>query len=1601
MDREIVVGETKYVAQTVNGKDCYAPEGEDPPPPSLCFVPKVDPKTNWTYFTNMATKIKVAKLPDVKQLPPLPDLEESVRIGETIYNLTKVGDDQEVAYVAAGDSSRVHTWFPVADRINGCYLFVNAESKQKVNQLPCRVDTQRQLQEYFRRFPVDEYNSLEEALKHRSEYDLLALLKGIYGADPAQIAREILQSAIEANEPAKLNTIEATLKEWEGNERQLVDAIKEGYPKIPPTVRQRVAAIYKNHNPEKLLTVDETLKAVPGREVQLIAALVKKYNVDAETASTRSSSSSVEEYRARALAMYRKYNPAKVDTVDQGLKRFAGQEELLIEALVKKYGPEPSPDEAGEESKPNANESSNGGSQPTDTPTQPPAGDANLEQYRQRVRRFYQFYCPEKVGNVDRAMEMYKDQEDLLIESLVKKYGPEPEPGAEPPRERGFSVIAQDYRARVEAMYDKYAPEKKNTIDRAMGMYAGREDQLIAALVRKYGPEPGREDEAQPADVQSLPSLTSEESSEDDYKLRIERFYTYYKPEKMNTIPTVMKAYKGKEARMMSDLVRKYGPEPTDEDLERVKRDRPTADSSSEQPQIEAAAQEDHAAATRAADGTTNDTPSSQTTPVAEHTVDQTKAEAEADTQGDNVARSSQDSEPREQQQASEEPVEAKDAVVAEDVSGSAKIEKEHTVSDSDVAQHSAAVETTVEASDKGSSNAVEQHVSQSEGGVVVKETMETSAVNDSHPIPASSSDGRVEASEENTGKEPSADEPAGEEPEPPQPVAVLPDGFSRIQRFYDFHAANRFPTLQHKTDDEIAQELTECGDKDALLERLTEQYGPDESKFEALMDRLRSFYTFHACHRFPALSEKTDEDIQRLIAHYYPDETRDLINSLEEKYGVATEAAEDALAAPKETELGAANQGEPVSSEAPAKAVVDAPVATSTDASNPATTSEGSKAATEDAAISEDTSEARNEPDTTNAESSNEVPSQQAVADSPPAQLPTPTVETSADTAPRATAGTEPKEEASPTAAATLTGPGNEDSVEREEVGADERATEQPRSVQPEEKVAAEPVPTEVAASDPISQASTQPGSQHPVTEPEQPVVVAAASQSSAVLPTSTEPAPKRSVSPAAEQSQEASAVEEVSAVKSAEEPLAEKPTSRAASESNEPTVQAPVEVAAGARTDRTTERTTTPPNITQSDGRPTNEDNIVKHVATENEGVSRKEDPKDVQSERPVESEEPTSAEEAAHADSTHAEDSTPVQVIPAAIPRDGPSSLVSMLARAEQKLQDADDTIEAITKRCDEYRDKNDKLNEAIDELQKQCEMELRGMRVYVDQVEAESQKISDACELERRKLRSEEDLAVTTLLREVEEQKLLAQKQRLKHLEATAVLQEAIAELKAKLHRKEAEMNSIQELLCRRDTEIGDLQDVVAEQKARLQKPKVRTISQQTEEEEAKSPLLRSASQIVLPSLKSAESSIVLSPGKETSDAEKRAILECQQWELRVAQLEQEVEQLQQALESERSKECQECDTATRVIYALRARNTKLTQRIEELELEQLCIPDIPVVLGTPQAAIYRLQTEAEDLKRQLADCHVQSKAYKSEIADLRGLLSMHMASPRRR
>eukprot|EP00759_Apiculatamorpha_spiralis_P019179 PhF_6_TR25323/c1_g1_i5/m.34994 len=219
--------------------------------------------------------------------------------------------------------------------------------------------------------------------------------------------------------------------------------------------------------------------------------------------------------RDRVITMFQVYAPASLNNIDTIMKAYAGREHELIMALAAKYGPEPGVSHPG----------------------------TVTSDYSSRVRAMYQKYAPDKLNNIDTIMSAYAGREHEMIMALVGKYGPEP--GVSHP-----GTVTSDYPSRVRAMYQKYAPDKLNNVDTVLLKWAGKEPNLMTALVAKYGPEPNE---------QNVKNVTGRPL---DFRSRLVVFYAKYAPDELNTVDQLVKVYAGKENLFFDAVAVKYGPEP-------------------------------------------------------------------------------------------------------------------------------------------------------------------------------------------------------------------------------------------------------------------------------------------------------------------------------------------------------------------------------------------------------------------------------------------------------------------------------------------------------------------------------------------------------------------------------------------------------------------------------------------------------------------------------------------------------------------------------------------------------------------------------------------------------------------------------------------------------------------------------------------------------------------------------------------------------------------------------------------------------------------------------------------------------------------------------
>ena len=220
-------------------------------------------------------------------------------------------------------------------------------------------------------------------------------------------------------------------------------------------------------------------------------------------------------HKARLTRFMLKYDSKNLDKVDMLLTKFAGEEEELMIRLIDKYGPEPpaktapaassasptrimlpnSPGPSPQPGLPRPATSLSAGA-PREAPSPPPVP---LD-YRSRVIAMYETYMPSKLASLDVMLDRYKGSEDVLIEALVGKYGPEPSqaPAAAasssqqgvPPSNFDGTPDQQRLHKRLSSFYSKYNPSEMHKVD--LAMRAGfPEDRLFSNLCSKYNVSEG------------------------------------------------------------------------------------------------------------------------------------------------------------------------------------------------------------------------------------------------------------------------------------------------------------------------------------------------------------------------------------------------------------------------------------------------------------------------------------------------------------------------------------------------------------------------------------------------------------------------------------------------------------------------------------------------------------------------------------------------------------------------------------------------------------------------------------------------------------------------------------------------------------------------------------------------------------------------------------------------------------------------------------------------------------------------------------------------------------------------------------------------------
>merc|ERR1719464_2009709 len=149
--------------------------------------------------------------------------------------------------------------------------------------------------------------------------------------------------------PAKVESVEEMFKKFAGKDEELFHKLEatygENFSKLEAKYGENLSTVwltefYKKHNPSKIDSVADMLDKYAGREEKLYAKLkAKYYGTEEEKEMEPEEEKKIEppigsiknEFNKERLVAYcKKYNPAKVESVEEMFKKYEGKDEELF-----------------------------------------------------------------------------------------------------------------------------------------------------------------------------------------------------------------------------------------------------------------------------------------------------------------------------------------------------------------------------------------------------------------------------------------------------------------------------------------------------------------------------------------------------------------------------------------------------------------------------------------------------------------------------------------------------------------------------------------------------------------------------------------------------------------------------------------------------------------------------------------------------------------------------------------------------------------------------------------------------------------------------------------------------------------------------------------------------------------------------------------------------------------------------------------------------------------------------------------------------------------------------------------------------------------------
>lgn len=363
---------------------------------------------------------------------------------------------------------------------------------------------------------------------------------------------------------------------------------------------RRFKKLYEQYNPKKVQDVYKILEKYRGIESAVWTKMLEKYNVNEKEwienneggVEIKANIISPDEYQEEEepeereqdvdwldvfTKFYMKHAPSKVGKVQEILKKYEGEEDIVYREMLKKYGVAPGgvPQSAEVKGRPIPQE-------PKEAPqAKKPANEkpkAATKNWQAVFTNFYRQHAPEKLDKVHNILMKYSGHEERVYRELKRKYGVEDDDEVQVDDEDQVDDGEVDWKSKFLTFYLQYAPEKVGKVDALLTKYKGHEERVYGELLRKYDVDPNDIEGGapiQPPSPSGSPVITPtpapvptkapkapktpKKPVDNEWKDLFVRFYKEFKPENIAKVDYLLQKYAGNESQLWDATREKYG----------------------------------------------------------------------------------------------------------------------------------------------------------------------------------------------------------------------------------------------------------------------------------------------------------------------------------------------------------------------------------------------------------------------------------------------------------------------------------------------------------------------------------------------------------------------------------------------------------------------------------------------------------------------------------------------------------------------------------------------------------------------------------------------------------------------------------------------------------------------------------------------------------------------------------------------------------------------------------------------------------------------------------------------------------------------------------